>query len=72
MRSVRPEQSPYRKEIQNGAERRNELIHPAKPVELETQHVIDYVRTIESALRHLLQQQHERKSTHRSPAGESG
>jgi hypothetical protein len=47
--------SPYVREVQVGAERRNKIIHKIEPVELDLQETLDYIETVAQAIDHLLQ-----------------
>lgn len=48
------EESPYRKELIKGQEKRNNLVHLPLEVQVDEQKAIDYVNTVESAIFHLL------------------
>jgi hypothetical protein len=48
------QRSPYLKALAQGAERRNRLIHQPEEVPLDDQQVFDYLSTVRSAIRHLL------------------
>ncbi len=55
LESVAGERSAFRKELHEGAERRNKLVHRPEDEELDHQQVIDYLDTVDQAIRHLLQ-----------------
>ena len=49
------QRSPHLNALADGAERRNKLIHQPEDIRLDHQEVLDYLSTVTSAIRHLLE-----------------
>ena len=62
LEAVAGERSPYVKELHEGAERRNKMIHRPEHEEPNDQEVINYLNVVSAAIRHLLKLHRTRRS----------